>query len=167
MKAVDDRVIPRAEMPRGIDLCKQNALDFLKDARILANEARLGHAYVSVQFAIEEPGKILLFRDKLKSDSSDPLVFKKNPTFSNHPGKTERAWKFLDPKFKIIFDEGAFQRGLFEKGMAQEDTCAEYRTRIDCAFVDYYALRWQLGREIKKDLLANLINHIETKLPQA
>jgi hypothetical protein len=53
------------------------------------------------------------------------------------------------------------------KGMAQEDTYAEYQTRLDCAFVDFYALRWQIGRDIKKELLVNLINHIEAKLPQA
>ena len=154
-------------MPKGIDLCRQNALDFLKDARVLINENRLSHAYISVQFAIEELGKILVFRDRLKSDNSDPLVIKKKDAFGPHSPKTERAWKFLDPKFRIIFDEGVFQTGLFVKGMAKEDTYAEYQTRLDCAFVDYYALRWQLGRDIKKDLLVNLINHIEEKLPQA
>jgi len=166
-KVNDDRIIPRAEMPKGIDLCKQNVLAFLNDARLIISENRLSHAYISVQFALEELGKILIFRDKMTSDNSDPLVIKKNEAFSNHSSKTEKAWTFLDTKFKRIFDEGAFEIGLFVKGMAQEDTYAEYQTRLDCAFVDYYALRWQIGRDIKKELLVNLINHIEEKLPQA
>jgi hypothetical protein len=48
-----------------------------------------------------------------------------------------------------------------------EDTNAEYQTILDCAFVDYYANNWQLGRDIKKDLLEKLISHIEFMLPKA
>jgi hypothetical protein len=40
------RIIPRAEMPKGIDLCKKNIFDFLKDARLLINENRLSHVYI-------------------------------------------------------------------------------------------------------------------------
>jgi AbiV family abortive infection protein len=161
------RIIPRAEMPKGIELCKRNALDFLKDARVIIAENRVSHAYISVQFAIEELGKILIFRDKISGDRSDPLVIKKNEAFGSHSNKTARAWQFLDPKFKTIFDEGFVERGIFVKGLAMEYTYAEYETRLDCAFVDYYALRWQIGRDIKKELLLNLIDHVETKLPQA
>jgi hypothetical protein len=56
---------------------------------------------------------------------------------------------------------------MWQKGMWKENTYAIYETRLDCAFVDFYALRWQLGRDIKKELLINLINHIEEKLPLA
>lgn len=166
-KANDDRIIPRAEIPKGIDFCKQNVLDFLKDARVIIAENRLSHAYVSVQFALEELGKILIFRDKMNSEKNDPLVIKKNEAFGNHTNKTERAWKFLDPNFRKIFDEGVWADGIWAKGVWKENTYAEYQTRLDCAFVDYYALRWQIGRDIKKGLLENLINHIEAKLPQA
>jgi AbiV family abortive infection protein len=166
-KANDDRIIHRSEMPKGIDLCKQNVLDFLKDARIIINENRLSHAYISVQYSIEELGKILIFRDKIASSNSDPLVVKKDEAFGNHPNKTNRAWKFLDPKFKKIFDEGVWGDNIWEKGIWKENTYAEYQTILDCAFVDYYAKRWQLGRDIKKDLLLDLINHIEEKLAQA
>ncbi len=41
------------------------------------------------------------------------------------------------------------------------------KLRWYCAFVDYYASRWQLGRDIKKDLLINLIKHIEAKIAEA
>jgi AbiV family abortive infection protein len=167
LKNTDDRIIPRAEMPEGIALCKQNILDFLSDARLIIAENRLSHAYVSVQFALEELGKILIFRDKLNRDKSDPLVIKQKEAFRFHPSKTERVWTFLDPEFRTIFDEGVFEDGMVEKGLAVMNTYAEYQTRLDCAFVDFYTLRWQIGRDIKKDLLVNLINHIEEKLPQA
>jgi AbiV family abortive infection protein len=167
MKKVNvDRVIPRIEMSKGIALYKQNSLDFLKDARILIKEGRLSHSYISVQYAIEELGKILIFGDKLASNNSDLITIKKNEAFGNHPIKAERAWKFLDTKYRRIFDEGVWEQGIWEKGMWKEDTFADYQTRLDCAFVDYYASRWQLGRDIKKDLLVNLINHIEEKLAQ-
>jgi AbiV family abortive infection protein len=158
------RIVPRADMPEGIELCKKNALDFLKDARVLIGEKRIGHAYISVQFAIEELGKILIFKDKLAIDMSDPLIITKKEAFSSHQTKTDRAWRFLDSKFKKIFDEGVFEKECVEKGVAVEDTFAEYETRLDCAFVDYYASRWQLGRDIKEALLLGLIDHIECKL---
>jgi AbiV family abortive infection protein len=167
VKNTDDRVIPRAKMPEGIDLCKKNIIESLNDARLIIAEGRLSHAYISVQFALEKLGKILIFREKLEKDSSDPLVIKHKEAFKSHSGKTEKVWKFLDPKFKKIFDEGIWEDGLWERGIWQENTCAEYQTRLDCAFVDFYALRWQIGRDIKKELLVNLINHIEEKLPQA
>ena len=161
------RVIPRVEMPKGIELCKKNVLDFLNDAKIIVGENRIGHAYISVQFALEELGKILIFRDKMENDRSDPLVITKKEAFSNHAAKTDRAWKFLDPKFRVIFDEGVWEKGIWARGLWVEDTYAEYQTRLDCAFVDYYAQRWQLGVDIKQELLMDLINHVESMLPTA
>ena len=167
LKNTEDRIIPRAEIPKGITLCKQNSLGFLNDARLIIAENRLSHAYVSVQFALEELGKILIFRDKLNQDKSDPLIIKQKEAFSSHKSKTDRVWMFLDLKFRTIFDEGVFADGIVEKGLAVMNTYAEYQTRLDCAFVDYYTLRWQIGRDIKKELLVSLINHIEEKLAQA
>lgn len=152
-------------MTTGIDLCKENILDFLEDAKLIIGAGRLNHAYVSVQFALEEVGKILIFRDKIKNDPSDPLRITKREAFQSHQGKAEKAWTVLDPIFKTIFDEGGFQVGAFQKGAFQMDTYADHETRLDCAFVDYYSGQWQLGRDIKKELLVKLINHIEKKLP--
>lgn len=154
-------------MPAGIDLCKKNITDFLEDAKLIMGEGRLSHAYINVQFALEELGKILIFRNKLKGDKSDPLTITKREAFQYHPRKTEKVWEFLDPKFKKIFDEGVWEDGFWEKGFWQENTYAEYETRLDCAFVDYYADNWHVGRDIKKELLAKLISHIEEKLPNA
>jgi AbiV family abortive infection protein len=128
-------------MPIGIDLCKKNIADFLEDARLIIGAGRLSHAYISVQFALEELGKILVFRNKLKNGPNDPLKITKKEAFS-HEKKTEKAWEFLDPNFKKIFDEGIIQHGIAQKGLFQEDTYAEYQTRLDCAFVDYYTNNW-------------------------
>jgi AbiV family abortive infection protein len=165
--AKGDRVILRAEMPEGISLCKTNITRYLKDAKLLMDKSTLNHAYISVQFAIEELGKILIFRDKLKNDASDPLVVKYGEAFKSHEGKTEKALAFLGKGYGTVFDEGVWEKGIWEKGVWVEDTHVEHETRLDCAFVDYYASRWQLGRDIKKDLLTNLINRIEEKLPDA
>jgi AbiV family abortive infection protein len=162
-----DRVVPRAKMPEGIDLCKVNITDFLKDAKLLIDNSTLSHAYISVQFAVEELGKILIFRNKLKTDASDPLVIKHEEAFKYHTDKTKKALKFLGRGYEKVFDEGVFEKGIVEKGVCVEDTYVEHETRLDCVFVDFYAGSWQLGRDIKKDLLAKLINRIEEKLPDA
>ena len=167
LKDERDRIVPRAKMPTGIELCKKNITDFLEDAKLIIGEERLSHAYVSVQFALEELGKILIFRNKLKDDQNDPLRITKKEAFQNHQRKTAKVWEFLDPKYRVIFDEGVWEDGIWEKGVWQENTYAEYETRLDCAFVDYYADNWYVGRDIKKDLLVRLISHIEEKLPDA
>ena len=154
-------------MSEGIDLCKANITRFLKDGRLLIDNSTLSHAYISIQYAIEELGKILIFRDKLSNDKSDPLIITYEEAFKSHYGKTEKALYFLGKGFERVFDEGVFERGVVEKGIAQEDTYVEHETRLDCAFVDYYALMWQNGREFKKELLIKLIERIEQKLPQA
>ena len=164
-----DRVVPRAKMQEGIDLCKTNVSDFLKDARIIMDENRLNHAYVSVHFAIEELGKLLLFKDALMKDTADPVTLEASRIFRGskaHRNKENRAWEFLDPKYSVIFDEGMFVEGLFEKGMwvHQENTMAETETRLDWTFVDFYTQLWHLGRDIKRDLLTALVNHIAEKV---
>jgi AbiV family abortive infection protein len=158
------RVIAREKMPEGIDLCKANITQFLKDSRLLIDNSTLSHAYISVQYAIEELGKILIFRDKLTIDKSDPLTITYEEAFKSHYGKTEKALHFLGKGYDRVFDGGVWEKGIWEKGVWTEDTYVEHETRLDCAFVDYYALRWQIGRDINKELLAKLINRIEEKL---
>jgi AbiV family abortive infection protein len=160
------RVVERAKMSEGIDLCKTNITQFLKDGRLLIENSTLSHAYISVQYAIEELGKILIFRDKLANDKSDPLTITYEEAFKSHYGKTEKALQFLGKGYDKVFDEGVWQKGFWEKGFWAEDTYVEHETRLDCAFVDHYALRWQNGRDIKKELLVKLINRIEERLPE-
>jgi hypothetical protein len=50
----DDRIVPRAKMPEEIALCKSNITEFLKDAKILIDRSALSHAYISIQYAVEE-----------------------------------------------------------------------------------------------------------------
>ena len=162
-----DRISPRAIIPEAIDLCKANITQFLKDAKLLIDNSTLSHAYISVQFAIEELGKILIIREKLAKDTSDPLIIKHEEAFKSHKGKTEKAIQFLGNEFSKIYDEGFWQDEFFEKGFFKQNTYANHETRCDCAFVDYYASRWRIGRDIKKDLLIKLIKRIEEKLPEA
>jgi AbiV family abortive infection protein len=137
----------------------------IRKTRLLIDYSTLNHAYISVQFAIEELGKILIIREKLKTDARDPLMI--NGAFTSHKGKTDRAIEFLGAEFARVFDEGVWEKGIWEKGVWVEDTYVENETRLDCAFVDFYADKWQLGRDIKKNLLLQLINRIEEKLPDA
>jgi AbiV family abortive infection protein len=162
-----DRIVKRAEMSIGIETCKENIRQFLKDAKLLMDTSTLSHAYISVQYSMEELGKILILRQKLVIDKSDPLIITHREAFKSHEGKTEEALLFLGSGYDKIFDEGVFEEGCVEKGLAVMDTFVKHETRLDCAFVDYYGGMWQNGRDIRKELLVKLINRIEEKLPDA
>ena len=163
-------------MPEGIELCKINITEFLRDAKRIIKNTTLGydyiglsHAYISVQFAVEELGKILILRDKLKDEESDPVIIKYEEAFKYHDPKTDKALTFLGEEFKRLYDGGIFEKGCVEKGVRPvvEDTYVTHETRLDCTFVDYYADHWQLGRIIKKNLLVKLMKRIEERLPDA
>ncbi len=65
---------------------------------------------------------------KIAADKSDPIIIKKNEAFGPHSNKTERAWVFLDKKYRTIFDEGVWEDGIWEKGVWLENTYAKYQT---------------------------------------
>jgi AbiV family abortive infection protein len=159
-KTQKNRLIPRKLMQNGIDLCKQNISDFLNDARLIITQERLDHAYVFVEFAIEELGKIVMLEEALKSGIGD-LVAVNEDVFTKHNQKSEKAWTVLDSKYRTIFDEGCWEEGVWERGVFQQNTEASHKTRCECAFVDFTGSQWILGQDIKKDLLQNLIAHIE------
>lgn len=89
--------ILRAKMQEGISLCKANVSDFLKDARLIIAEKRLNHAYVIVEFAIEELGKAVMLSEALKKSKSDPVIVE-GRVFTSHKDKDDKAWTVLDPQ---------------------------------------------------------------------
>jgi AbiV family abortive infection protein len=161
MKKEPPRVIPKAKIQLGIERCKTNINDFLKDALLILDDKRLNHAYVLVEFAIEELGKALFLKDALASGSDPVLV--DDRVFRSHWSKDEKAWTFLDQRYKTIF-EGDFDSQDFDYRDFVTETTASHETRLHCAFVDYYEDEWFLGRDINEELLLALINHIEAKV---
>jgi len=162
---IEDKLIPRKLMPEGIELCKQNIVNFLSEAQLILATGRVNHAYVMVEFAIEELGKIQMLKEALKLQTIDPVIVK-GKVFSSHEGKSEKAWaEVLDRKYRLLFDEGlSFSKRFFERGLFVENTEASHRTRCECAFVDFSANRWIPGCDIKKELLQSQIDHIREKL---
>lgn len=154
-------------MQEGIDLCKKNILDFLEDARLLIERGRLNHAFVSVEFAIEELGKIVMLKEALTSSDAEPVLVEED-VFRKHRGKSKKAWTVLDSKFRAIYDEGHFNDEYFDFRDFFTDTKASHETRLQCAFVDFdeSGSKWHIGRDIKETLLVNLIKHMEEKLRQ-
>lgn len=118
-----------------------------------------------MQFAIEELGKILMLRKAFKDSKDDPLLVEES-IFKSHKGKSDIAWKFLDPKLKAIYDEGDFDDEDFHPAYYYTDTKASHETRLNCAFVDWFDT-WHIGRSIKEHLLIRLIEHVEQMLPHA
>jgi len=156
-------LIPRGLMQNGIDLCKQNVSDFLKDAKFMVREGRLDHAYVIVEFAIEEFGKIVMLNEALSLNTNDPVLVKES-VFKSHNEKSTNAWVVLNPKYRIIFDEGAYDESVYDPRFYQTNTTASHNTLLDCAFVGFDGNRWVLGTKIKQSLLENLITHVDDML---
>lgn len=158
--------IPKCKMQEGIDLCKKNISEFLEDARLLVEAGRLQHALVSVEFAKEEFGKIVMLREASVRDKSDFVTVGRG-TFKSHKGKNKKAWTILDPSFRIVFS-GDFSEEDFEEEDFVVDTTISHYTRLQCAFVafDESSNEWHIGRDIDKDLLVDLIEHIQQKLSE-
>src|SRR3990170_1874159 len=147
-----NRKIPKAKMQDGIALCKSNAIDFLKDAKLILSDGRLNHAYVLVEYSIEEFGKAVILKEALEASKSDPITVEER-VFTSHKGKSEKAWTMLDINYRTIFDEGLFDRELFDPDIFDTDTLASHNTRLNCAFVDFNGDCWVLGERIKQELL--------------
>lgn len=121
--------IPRNKFKEGIELCKRNVLDYLNEARMVAQKGSLHHAYVNVQLAIEETGKALWLKDELQNGSFDPVnvpdvVFGKNGGKS-HWKKFNRASKMLNPNLLWVckgdFDPEDFDPQDFDVGKELEE----------------------------------------------
>ena len=142
----------------------------MRDARLIIEKGRLNHAYVSVQLSIEELGKIRMLKEALSDNRSKEVISVKKSVFKDHRGKSEKAWKFLDPKFRRIFGEVGFEdtgEGGFDPRGFETITTAGHRTRLQCAFVDFHLNKWFLGRKIQETRLTALIKHIEERLSEA
>jgi len=130
---------------------------------MIIKEGRFNHAYVSVEFAIEELGKFVMLKEALDSSKDDPILVE-DRIFRSHKGKPEKAFTVLDPKFKTIY-RGIFDDRIFDPRIFDTGTSVSHRTRLECAFVDYNGA-WYIGRRINENLLIDLINQIREKLPQ-
>jgi AbiV family abortive infection protein len=156
----EGKLIPKAKIQEGIELCKSNIRDYLKDARLIILEGRLNHAYIFVQLAIEEFGKTVMLKEALQSATSDPILVS-HTVFDSHKNKPEKAFTILDPKVRRIH-QGGYGTG-FARGF-DISTEVEHNTRLDCAFVDFDGNYWFRGRTIDKNKLEALIQNIENSL---
>jgi AbiV family abortive infection protein len=150
-------------MQVGIEKCKGNIVDYLRDAMLIADTGRLHHAIVCLEFALEEFGKILLLEETMVKNKSDPVEVDGNE-FCDHNKKSDRALSHLDPteKFRVLFSP-LWERGMWEIGMWGETVIGD-RTRLDCSFVDFINNDWILGKKIDERYLQDLISVIEQGL---
>jgi AbiV family abortive infection protein len=158
------RLVPRALMREGINLCKTNIADYLKDTKIIAEEGKLYHAVISAEFAVEELGKLLLLKETMEKEASDPIVID-GMEFCSHNKKVKRALKFLDPqnKYRILFS-GIWERGVWASDVWSGETEISSPTRLECAFVDFLDNHWTVGRDINPTYLKEFITNFEEKL---
>jgi len=150
----------------GIDLCKKNVLDYLNEAKIIARKGFLNHAYVSVQLAIEETGKIIWLKDELENSSADPVdapdaIFGKDGGKS-HREKFKRAKERLNPDLLWVC-RGIFNHKIFNWKVFNAGREASPETRLLNAYVDFNEKKqkWYIGCKIDKSKLDAIIQNIE------
>ena len=158
--------IPRNKVQEGIDLCKKNVLNYLNEARMIAQKGSLHHAYVNVQLAIEETGKALWLNDEPQKSSSDPVdvpdvVFGKNGGRS-HWEKFKRASRMLNPDLLWVC-KGAFDSKDFDPKDFDVGTEASPKTRLLNAYVNFDEEKqeWYIGCDIDESILNALIHNVE------
>lgn len=154
--------IPRSLFKEGIDLCKKNILDYLTEAKIIAQKAFLPHAYVLVQFAIEELGKIKLLQDKLEESNNDPVEIHFKKEFGNHEVKHKKALEMLG-KTSLWIRKGPFNPATLNHKTFDVGKEASPETKLSFSYVGFSEKRqkWYIGGEVSKSDLYALIQEIE------
>ena len=157
------RIVPRARMQEGIDKCKENIADYLQDALLIANTGRLYHAIISLEFALEEFGKMLLLKESMNKETGDSIRIDGNE-FCSHDKKLMRALEFIDSKkeYRVLW-QIAWLKMAFPLGFYPHVTISS-ETRLSCSFVDYKDNNWTLGKIINPDSFKKLISAIEQEL---
>ena len=151
------RRIPLSEVIRGMNYCKVNALNYLKDARLILLEKRIEHAYISVQIAIEELGKMILLKEyaeKARKNGADKLLINIRDEWKNHDYKTNKAFQIIDQKLRILHKKTRLDKA---------DTVVSNTTRLECGFAEFIEDSgiWWLGSVIDRPDLEALINNVE------
>lgn len=114
-----ERKVPTSIIDEGITFYKKNITDYLKDARIIVEQGRPYHAVISVEFALEEFGKILLIKESAQNPINGVVDIngKKRGNvfeFCDHNRKVNKALAVVDPEgnYRTIF---RIWRGHLEK----------------------------------------------------
>jgi len=151
-------LIPISSVQKGIEYCKVNVRGYLDDAKALLTKRRIGHAYVSVQFAIEELGKALLLK-KRRAEAWKAgkweISIEVGKEWKSHNCKAKEAWTLLDPANKILHKR--------IPRLEIKDTEASPWTRPMCSYVEFNesSQTWQLGPAVDVPKLESLIKNIE------
>jgi AbiV family abortive infection protein len=180
------QLVLRADLQEGIEMCKENALEFIEDARIIAGTGKFHHAVISLEYALEEFGKALLLKEARDDNGKDKEVIIN--FYYNHNKKVERALDSIDNKenYRLMFKEitayhksngkskGAGNAGVwkgdhyepirsklfFQVNSSREEPMCD-KTRQNCCFVGYEESDWILWREIPVDAQKNILSLID------
>ncbi len=87
--------LSRTQALKAVDLCLQNALSFIEDARFSISNKKLDHLPIPIQFAMEEIAKSKIILDKVKSSQSS-ITVTENDGLYDHIAKLKVAVAMLD-----------------------------------------------------------------------
>jgi AbiV family abortive infection protein len=162
------RKVPESLIKEGIDLCKSNIIDYLTEAKLIISQGRAYHAVISVEFALEEFGKLLLIKESAQNPVNGVVDINgkrksKTVEFCDHKRKVERALAIVDPKGSYRTILRIWPEGMWQKGMWDEPEISS-NTRLECAFVDFRNNKWTLRTKIDDNLLSQFINQLELEV---
>ncbi|MDT8781954.1 MAG: hypothetical protein IAX22_04830 [Candidatus Bathyarchaeota archaeon] len=125
--------IPLEKIKEGRELSKKKCIDHLDVAELLASNGFTDNSVISLEFAIEEFGRIVAFNENLKnkSDEIDDRIMK------NHEFKYNLAWGVLPKELKILY-EGTFDPAIFDPEIfdCAKETISP-QTRLNATFINW------------------------------
>lgn len=92
-------IIPLDKIQEGILISLRKCEEHLSAAELLIQKDFANDAVALVEFALEELGRAVVLRDKLK-DRNENI---ENELFTSHPFKYNKAWSILPEDLKTIY----------------------------------------------------------------
>ena len=168
-KEKQPRTIPKERMAEGIDVCRENVLNFLKCAEILVQEKMSNYGVILFQYAKEEIGKLAMLRES--ANQSGDMVTIPDETFTNHIRKDRVSEKLLGEDAWLV--KGGFEspHGIGFQIINQfngfeKPTRTNHEIRLKCAFVDYDEgqKKWSYGIEHNPETLLAKVREVKEKI---
>jgi hypothetical protein len=173
-KMSKEKKIPKAKLEEGITISLKRASKHLDGAEVLLNNEFLDDTVALVEFAIEEFGRAVYLRERLKNglDSIEKAIekdhwLKYNKAFSVLPAELNTIWK--DTLFghfpKGYWPENHFPEGYWGEKVIKERISPSTRLNAIFPYFDENSQSWQDGINIDGNKLLKIITilreHIE------
>ena len=147
---------------KGISLALEKAEQHFSSAEALVSMDSLDDAIILIEFGIEEFGRAVALREKLKQGSEEI----EKDLLRSHKYKYDKAWSVLPQELKTIyqgnFDPAIFDPRIFDAG---RETISP-ATRLDAGFVNYdpQSKEWKTGVRVETEKIQQIIEEFRKRI---